>query len=233
MSDKMREAMIDQDGAVWEKIGGAWSLYKPVQSVAVVGEAVAEAYVYEDVDGDDILGLRLLKEDYPMQHGEKLYIEPPTSITQAETHAIELRAYEATVQNLDQRIRQLEKELGEALMEQAVAVTGDPIAILRREIGEDTWFDWKPVLPNSKTHQQLKAAGEMDYCEVYQRYTQSIPASKLAALREKAAEADELRKDAFMWEARYKTLAVLFASVAPTVDEIDDSIRAAMQERQP
>ncbi|MEN6547397.1 MAG: hypothetical protein ABFE07_15275, partial [Armatimonadia bacterium] len=45
---------------------------------------VAEAYVYEDVDGDDILGLRLLKEDYPMQHGEKLYIEPTTSITDAE-----------------------------------------------------------------------------------------------------------------------------------------------------
>jgi len=37
----MREAMIDQDGAVWEKIGGAWSLYKPAQSVAVVGEPVA------------------------------------------------------------------------------------------------------------------------------------------------------------------------------------------------
>lgn len=38
---KMREAMIDQDGAVWEKIGGAWSLYKPVQSVPVLGEPVA------------------------------------------------------------------------------------------------------------------------------------------------------------------------------------------------
>ena len=37
MSEKMkvREAMIDQDGAVWEKIGGAWSLYKPEQSVPV------------------------------------------------------------------------------------------------------------------------------------------------------------------------------------------------------
>ena len=38
---KMREAMIDKDGAVWEKIGGAWSLYKPAQSVPVVGEPVA------------------------------------------------------------------------------------------------------------------------------------------------------------------------------------------------
>jgi len=54
------------------------------------------------------------------------------------------------------------------------------------------------------------------------KYTHSIPATEL----------ERLRKDAFMWEARYKTLAVLFASVAPTVDEIDDSIDAAMQERQ-
>lgn len=77
-----------------------------------------------------------------------------------------------------------------------VAITGEPIAILRREIGEDTWFDWTPVLPNSKTHKQLKAAGEMDYCEVYQRHTHSITATELASLREKAAEADELRKDA-------------------------------------
>lgn len=43
MSYLMREAMIDQDGAVWEKIGGAWSLYKPAQSVPVVGEPVADA----------------------------------------------------------------------------------------------------------------------------------------------------------------------------------------------
>ena len=40
MTDKMREAMIDKDGAVWEKIGGAWSMYKPAQSVPVVGEPV-------------------------------------------------------------------------------------------------------------------------------------------------------------------------------------------------
>ena len=35
MTDKMREAMIDKDGAVWEKIGGAWSLYKPAQAEPV------------------------------------------------------------------------------------------------------------------------------------------------------------------------------------------------------
>lgn len=33
---------------------------------------------------------------------------------QAETHAIELRAYEATVQNLEERIRQMEGELAES-----------------------------------------------------------------------------------------------------------------------
>jgi len=32
---KMREAMIDQGGAVWEEIGGAWSMYWPAQSVPV------------------------------------------------------------------------------------------------------------------------------------------------------------------------------------------------------
>lgn len=73
-----------------------------------------------------------------------------------------------------------------AVVGEPVAVTGDPIAILRREIGEDTWFDWTPVKPGSDEHRRLRAAGEMDYCEVYQRHTQSIPASKLAALREKA-----------------------------------------------
>lgn len=105
--------------------------------------------------------------------------------------ALRLIAVNREVVELHERIRQLEKELGEALMEQAVAVIGEPVAILRRQIGEDTWFDWTPVLPNSKTHKQLKAAGEMDYCEVYQRYTQSIPASKLAALREKAESVSE------------------------------------------
>lgn len=74
--------------AICAMCGTHASAIKPVQAVPVVGEPVAEAYVYEDVDGDDILGLRLLKEDYPMQHGEKLYIEPTTSITRAELDAL-------------------------------------------------------------------------------------------------------------------------------------------------
>ena len=44
-----------------------------------------------------------------------------------------------------------------------------PIAVLRREIGENTWFDWYPVAPGSKTHQALKDDAGMDYCEVYTR----------------------------------------------------------------
>lgn len=75
--------------------------------VPVMVEAVAEAYVYEDVDGDDILGLRLLKEDYPMQHGEKLYIEPTTSITQAELER--LRRDAERLEWLDSHVRLLTK----------------------------------------------------------------------------------------------------------------------------
>ena len=39
---KMREAMIDQDGAVWEKIGGAWSLYR--QAAQTVPEASSSIF---------------------------------------------------------------------------------------------------------------------------------------------------------------------------------------------
>lgn len=46
--DKVREAMIDQDGLVWERIGGAWSLYKPAAQSVPADEdsilAVTNAY---------------------------------------------------------------------------------------------------------------------------------------------------------------------------------------------
>ena len=38
---KMREAMIDQGGAVWEEIGGAWSLYRQAART-VTGAAVGD-----------------------------------------------------------------------------------------------------------------------------------------------------------------------------------------------
>ena len=91
----LRAALTEQAARYEQKIAGLEKAWQAAKSASVVGEAVAEAYVYEDVDGDDILGLRLLKEDYPMQHGEKLYTAPPaTSITQAELDAKDARIRE-------------------------------------------------------------------------------------------------------------------------------------------
>jgi len=78
------------------------------QSVAVVEEPVAWVWA----------GARLTAKEVPGST-VPLFRKPTHSITstelatlraQAETHAMELRAYEATVQNLEERIRQLEKE---------------------------------------------------------------------------------------------------------------------------
>ncbi len=133
--------------------------------------------------------------------------------------ALRLIAVNREVVELQERIRQLESQ-SVPVMGEAVAIVGDPIAILRREIGEDTWFDWTPVKPGSDEHQRLRAAGEMDYCEVYQRYTQSIPASKLAALREKAESASDGWKgwrDVYVHGCPEAAQEVLFARGGITV----------------
>lgn len=76
-------------------------------AVLVMGEAVAEAYVYEDVDGDDILGLRLLRKDYPMQHGERLYTAPTANcITQAELDAMHIQ-----ISGLQNTLKKTEQQL--------------------------------------------------------------------------------------------------------------------------
>lgn len=43
----------------------------------------------------------------------------------------------------------------------------EPVALLRREIGESSWFDHTPVMPNTAEAEGLKASTEMDYCKVY------------------------------------------------------------------
>jgi hypothetical protein len=52
---------------------------------------------------------------------------------------------------------------------QAARAQGDakPMALLRREIGESSWFDHTPVRPNTKEAELLKASPIVDYCEVY------------------------------------------------------------------
>jgi len=104
----MREAMIDQDGAVWEKIGGAWSLYKPAQSVPVLAEPVAWGVTkrYED-NVWFISDSRFTAQHYANQYAHRigsepdqvvvpLYAAPPThSITAAELDALREKADEA------------------------------------------------------------------------------------------------------------------------------------------
>ena len=82
---KMREAMIDQDGAVWEKIGGAWSLYKPAQSVPVVGEPI----YWIDPDDDANLS-RIGRVGW-----SPLYGESPASIPAADLATLREKAAEA------------------------------------------------------------------------------------------------------------------------------------------
>lgn len=89
-----------------------------------------------------------------------------------------------------------------------------PIAVLRREIGENTWFDWYPVAPGSKTHQSLKDDAGMDYCEVYAR-----PALTDEQVREIAAAA-ELINDIADWERRNGTAGHL----------VDDEERRSLSE---
>ncbi len=86
-----REGLVRQDVKAFDGMPVVVST-PAAQSPAV---PVAEAYVYEDDDGDDILGLRLLREDYPMQHGERLYTAPPANcITQTELDAKDARILE-------------------------------------------------------------------------------------------------------------------------------------------
>lgn len=42
-----------------------------------------------------------------------------------------------------------------------------PVAILRREIGESSWFDHTPVRPGPAEHQGLITSAEWDYCPVH------------------------------------------------------------------
>ena len=48
-----------------------------------------------------------------------------------------------------------------------VAVEAQPVAVLRREIGESSWFDHRPVRPGSEDHAALQTSAEWDYCVVY------------------------------------------------------------------
>ena len=124
----MREAMIDQDGAVWEKIGGAWSLYKPAQSVPV--EVFDSHCNYASFAG------RVCNKCGRIHDGGK-----------------------------------------------SVAVVGEPVA-------------WVNINKHGDITRTVSRRDRWSTTPVYRKPTNSIPAADLARLRENAAEADELRKDA-------------------------------------
>ncbi|WP_447988387.1 hypothetical protein [Achromobacter spanius] len=46
-------------------------------------------------------------------------------------------------------------------------VAGEAVAVLRREIGESSWFDHRPVRPGSEDHAAIQKSAEWDYCPVY------------------------------------------------------------------
>jgi hypothetical protein len=102
---KMREAMIDQDGAVWEKIGGAWSLYKPAQSVPVVEEPVA--WVNINKHGDITRTVR--RRDNWCK--TPVFVKPTTSIPA--TELARLREEAGMVDELRKRAERMQKALSD------------------------------------------------------------------------------------------------------------------------
>ena len=139
---KMREAMIDQDGAVWEKIGGAWSLYKPAQSVPV--EVFDSHCNYASFAG------RVCNKCGRIHDGGK-----------------------------------------------SVAVVGEPIY----------WID-----PDDDAN--LSRISRVGWSPLYGESPASTPAADLARLREKDAEADELRKDAELGECIREKFRLMKGSTA-------------------
>lgn len=72
--------------------------------------------------------------------------------------------------------------------EQAARAQGgqgaEPVALLRREIGESSWFDHTPVKPNTQEADALKSSPILDYCEVYTQPRPAVPDAVKALLDE-------------------------------------------------
>jgi hypothetical protein len=145
----MREAMIDQDGAVWEKIGGAWSLYKPAQSVPV--EVFDSHCNYASFAG------RVCNKCGRIHDGGK-----------------------------------------------SVAVVGEPVA----------WVVNTPIRNLHFSKSEEIGLGGATQEPLFRAPTHSIPAAELARLRENAAEADELRKDAELGECIREKFRLMKGSTA-------------------
>jgi len=109
---------------------------------------------------------------------------------QAETHAMELRAYEATVQNLEQRIRQLEQEVNahrdneEAFADELQSVSSVPAGQSVPVVGEPVaWVAYTSEGGFRGITLDVKEADRLAALEFY-----VITAAELATLREQATE---------------------------------------------
>ncbi len=58
-------------------------------------------------------------------------------------------------------------EAGREIERNNAVVGQEPVAVLRREIGESDWFDHTPVRPGSAEHDCAALLPEWDYCPVY------------------------------------------------------------------
>ena len=107
---------------------------------------------------------------------------------QAEAHALELRAYEATVQNLEQRIRELESELSES-REQAERRldTIDKLQPLARRVlwMAFVWNDHNFTHPLDYAREEAKKAG-LNSHEDAQKFLSDV--AMLAAAPKKEGE---------------------------------------------
>ena len=85
-------------------------------------------------------------------------------------------------------------------------VAGEVMAVLRREIGESSWFDHRPVRPGSEEHAAIQTSAEWDYCPVYAA-PQASEAVRNQALEEAAEIAENSYADAHIRIRALKTQA--------------------------
>ncbi|KVX06413.1 hypothetical protein ASL22_13180 [Alcaligenes faecalis] len=114
--------------------------------------------------------------------GMKLYAAPVVAQAQPETTAEQF--IQAAIDRAPEPLRRLgnwlttvldedqwaqaERLLLRATQQQPVSGADElPVAVLRREIGESSWFDHSPVRPGSAEHLDLREKTEWDYCPVY------------------------------------------------------------------
>ncbi len=73
----------------------------------------------------------------------------------------------------------------------------EPVAILVREIGEDDWFDHKPLRPTSKEAMAVKGSAQMDYCEVYSAVPTVFPKEAISQIVKRLRDTPNWLRESF------------------------------------